>query len=101
MGPTPTSAGLPPPGPPAAASLRDIVTNAPRELRCALDGKVLCDPVASPQGLIFERASLAQWIHQEGERCPVTGSPLRLEDCQRCPEIRRKVTQWVRGEGRR
>lgn len=84
---------------PVRGGLRDVVLHAPRELRCALDGKLLCDPVVSPGGLAFERTALARWLQKNGPRCPVTGVPLQLEDCVRSPEIRRKVTDWVRGEG--
>lgn len=80
--------------------LRDIVQNAPKELRCALDEKLLCDPVVSPSGAVFERSTLARWLQKHGN-CPVTGEALRLEDCSRSPELRKKVTEWVRSEARR
>eukprot|EP00435_Cladocopium_sp_Y103_P055739 s905_g18.t1 len=91
-----------PKSPPAAKpGLRDIVQNAPKELRCALDEKLLCDPVVSPGGVIFERSTLARWLQKHGNTCPVTGEGLCLEDCSRSPELRKKVTEWVRGEARR
>jgi len=100
-------AEAPPPASPAPAAaaasapgLRDVVRNAPRELRCALDGKLLCDPVVSPAGVVFERSTLARWLQTHPPQCPVTGQPITLADCQRSPELRRKVTDWVRGSGR-
>jgi len=80
--------------------IREVVHNAPAEFRCHLDGKLLCDPVVSPSGDVFERTTLARYLQQHG-RCPVTGAPLLMEDCSRSLEIRKKVTQWVRSEGRK
>merc|ERR1712039_259725 len=91
-----------PPAPPANAApgLRDLVQNAPAEFRCALDGKLLCDPVVSPGGVVFERSTLVRWLQKHGCQCPITGQGLTVEDCKRSPEIRMKVTAWVRGAGR-
>merc|ERR1740121_2342594 len=88
------------PAAPSPGGLRDVVMNAPPGLRCAIDGKLLCDPVVSPAGLAFERATLARWLQAHPGCCPVTGQPLAMEDCQRSAELRRRVTEWVRGEGR-
>eukprot|EP00403_Amphidinium_massartii_P016970 CAMPEP_0178412548 /NCGR_PEP_ID=MMETSP0689_2-20121128/22071_1 /TAXON_ID=160604 /ORGANISM="Amphidinium massartii, Strain CS-259" /LENGTH=427 /DNA_ID=CAMNT_0020033797 /DNA_START=178 /DNA_END=1461 /DNA_ORIENTATION=+ len=81
-------------------SLRDIVQHAPKEFRCALDGKLLCDPVIAPSGAVFERSTLMRWFQQRGQVCPHTGLPLRIEDCERSVEIRQRVTAWVRRDGR-
>merc|ERR1712039_732259 len=78
----PPPAREPPPGA-SPPGLRDVVQNAPKEFRCALDGKLLCDPVISPAGVIFERSSLAKWLQKHGCQCPITGQALSLEDCQR------------------
>jgi len=83
----------------AAGSLRDIVQNAPEQFRCALDRKLLCDPVVSPGGVVFERSTLARWLQTHEPICPITGAPLRLEDCARSPQIRKQVTDWARGVG--
>lgn len=82
------------------SGLRDVVQNAPKELRCSLDNKLLCDPVISPGGIVFERSTLARWLQKNGGTCPITGQPLSLDECQRSADLRRKVTEWVRGEGR-
>ncbi|CAK9068932.1 Hypothetical protein SCF082_LOCUS34620, partial [Durusdinium trenchii] len=98
--PVPAPKVVPAEPPPAKPGLRDIVQNAPKDLRCALDQKLLCDPVVSPGGLVFERSTLARWLQKSGT-CPVTGEALRLEDCSRSPDLRKKVTEWVRNEARR
>eukprot|EP00928_Gymnodinium_smaydae_P080798 TRINITY_DN64422_c0_g1_i1.p1 TRINITY_DN64422_c0_g1~~TRINITY_DN64422_c0_g1_i1.p1 ORF type:complete len:682 (+),score=117.93 TRINITY_DN64422_c0_g1_i1:26-2071(+) len=84
----------------APGGLRALLPEAPAELRCALDGKLLADPVRSPQGYVFERASLALALAANGERCPLTGEPLSLSACTRDPKIRLKVVQWVRDSRR-
>jgi len=91
-----------PAAPPVAATpgLRDIITNAPEQFRCALDRKLLCDPVVSPGGVVFERSTLVKWLSNHDPVCPITGAPLRVEDCARSPEIRKQVTQWARCAGR-
>ncbi|CAE8624069.1 unnamed protein product [Polarella glacialis] len=76
--------------------LRGLVKNAPPHLCCALDGKLLVDPVRSPQGLVFERGSLARALGARPGVCPLTGAPLELEACPRAVELRAQVTQWVR-----
>merc|ERR1712039_836815 len=95
-----TSQAAKPPTSASGVGLRDLVQNAPPEFRCALDGKLLCDPVISPGGVVFERSTLASWLQKHGCQCPVTGQPLSLEQCRRAPEIRQQVTAWVRGAGR-
>jgi len=85
---------------PSPGGLRDVVLHAPAELRCAIDGKLLCDPVISPAGVVFERTTLARCLQARPGRCPVTGQPLDLEQCSRSTELRRKVTDWARHEGR-
>merc|ERR1712196_53868 len=83
----------------SGGSLRDIVQNAPEQFRCALDRKLLCDPVVSPGGVVFERSTLARWLQTHDPVCPITGAPLRLEDCARSPQIRKQVTDWARSVG--
>lgn len=80
--------------------LRDIVQNAPKDFRCALDGKLLCDPVVSPAGMVFERSTLISWLQKHGPQCPITGGPLQVEDCKRSSEIRRKAAGWARAATR-
>merc|ERR1712039_775628 len=88
------------PAPSGGPGLRELVQNAPEEFRCALDRKLLCDPVVSPGGVVFERSTLVRWLQTHEPVCPIIGSPLRIEDCPRSPEIRKQVTQWARSMGR-
>jgi len=76
--------------------LKDLLNDVPSEFRCKLDGQLMMDPVISPQGYIFERVSLANALTMSGGKCLITGEYLKVEDCQRFPELRKKITQWVR-----
>jgi len=69
---------------------------APEELRCAIDGKLLGTPMRSPQGHLFEKDTLEQWLSLCGSVCPVTGQPLRLEDCTEDKEVERRVVAWAK-----
>jgi len=84
---------------PARASvLQHLVGSAPSEFLCAWDGRLMMDPVVSPQGFAFERAGLVHALAKSGGCCPLTSEPLSLGDCTRCPELRRRITMWVRSQ---
>mmetsp|Transcript_177520 Transcript_177520/g.563173 ORF Transcript_177520/g.563173 Transcript_177520/m.563173 type:complete len:101 (-) Transcript_177520:386-688(-) len=76
--------------------LQTLVREAPANYRCALDGELMLDPVQSPHGHIFERASLVRVLGVAAGRCPLTGHALALQDCARLPGLRREVSIWVR-----
>eukprot|EP00438_Fugacium_kawagutii_P029770 Skav217059 [mRNA] locus=scaffold208:237961:243490:+ [translate_table: standard] len=71
---------------------RDVIREAPRDLCCALDGKLLMDPVRSPYGHLFERSNLVKALAKR----PTTFEPLSLNDCVRDAEIRLRAARWVR-----
>lgn len=79
-----------------SGGLRGLIAEAPPRFRCALDGKLLADPVRSPQGDVFERSTLQRRLVQNGGLCPRTGAPLSLSDCPRAPDVRRDLLAWVR-----
>ncbi|CAE7240412.1 unnamed protein product, partial [Symbiodinium sp. CCMP2456] len=70
--------------------------DAPEELRCAIDGKLMAVPLVSPHGHVFEHETLLQWLSSCGSICPITGKPLREEDCDPAVEIQQKVLDWVK-----
>merc|ERR1712232_165557 len=75
-------------------ALRALVQEAPPEFRCALDGQLMMDPVQSPTGHVFERAVLARTLRESSHGCcPISGQPLALEDCQRLPDLRKKISR--------
>ncbi|CAJ1368886.1 unnamed protein product [Effrenium voratum] len=81
--------------PPQPRGLMELVSKAPAEFRCVLDGQIMLDPVRTPQGLVFERLRLAQALAADG-LCPCTGEALALDSCVRLPELRRQILGWVR-----
>ncbi|CAL1134940.1 unnamed protein product [Cladocopium goreaui] len=79
------------------SSLRGVdPAEAPEELRCAIDGKLLGAPVLSPYGHVFEEDTLKQWLTTCGSVCPITGKPLREEDCRADVTTQQKVLDWVK-----
>eukprot|EP00930_Biecheleria_cincta_P029879 TRINITY_DN20736_c0_g1_i1.p1 TRINITY_DN20736_c0_g1~~TRINITY_DN20736_c0_g1_i1.p1 ORF type:complete len:647 (+),score=110.37 TRINITY_DN20736_c0_g1_i1:246-1943(+) len=74
---------------------------APAELRCALDGKLLTNPVRSPHGHVFEYVALSWQLAENGGSCPLTGEALSLDDCQPDFDLRRQslahIKRWARG----
>lgn len=91
----PTATRTAAPAPPAP-SLRELARGAPPEFCCTLDGRILIDPISSPAGHIFERSVLVRALQGNGGLCPITGTPLTLEQCPRDKEMRKRIQQWVR-----
>eukprot|EP00929_Paragymnodinium_shiwhaense_P050175 TRINITY_DN25289_c0_g1_i2.p1 TRINITY_DN25289_c0_g1~~TRINITY_DN25289_c0_g1_i2.p1 ORF type:complete len:396 (-),score=68.62 TRINITY_DN25289_c0_g1_i2:289-1476(-) len=81
-----------------AEGLRELLVGAPSELRCALDGRLLVDPVRSPHGQVCERGVLAAYLARSGNVCPFTKLELRIADCRRMPELRQEAVQWMRSQ---
>ncbi|CAK0855665.1 unnamed protein product [Prorocentrum cordatum] len=72
----------------SAGSLRGLLGGVPAEVACALDGRLLLDPVRTPYGHVFERPVLERALAEAEGRCPLTGRPLELAQCTRAPEVR-------------
>jgi len=68
----------------------------PQELRCAIDGKILGTPLRSPYGHVFEKDTLENWVRMCGSVCPITGQPLRLDDCQEDRAAAQQVLEWAK-----
>lgn len=75
---------------------RSSVEGAPAHLRCAVDGKLMVDPLISPYGHVFERKTLERWVSSCGSVCPLTSQPLCLADCQPDVALRREVKAFLR-----
>mmetsp|Transcript_54235 Transcript_54235/g.129254 ORF Transcript_54235/g.129254 Transcript_54235/m.129254 type:complete len:735 (-) Transcript_54235:86-2290(-) len=74
------------------------VVDCPEDMRCAIDGKVMTNPVRSPYGHAFEKKTLEKWMANCGSVCPITGRPLRLEECQPDGEIKKRIVKFLRGQ---
>jgi len=89
--------GLQRPKPNRGGILGEFIRDAPVEFCCALDSRLMMDPVRTPCGHVFEREVLAHALPDYNHCCPLSGTPLTLDDCVRLPELRRSISQWVRG----
>lgn len=84
--------------PSESTGLRHLLSGAPEELRCALDQRLVVDPVRAPAGLVYERSVLAAALQQNGGLCPCTGQPLDLQSCVRDAELRKRSVTWIRSQ---
>ncbi|CAE7312922.1 SLC44A1 [Symbiodinium sp. CCMP2592] len=78
-----------------APGLRDLMSDVPKEFCCALDGRLLVDPVRAPGGHVYERSVLAKAL-AEGDPRVLSDSPYTLQDCQRDTGLRARIVDWVR-----
>merc|ERR1719446_1404463 len=74
------------------------VVECPEDMRCAIDGKVCINPVRSPNGHLFEKKTLEKWFQNCGSVCPVTSTPLRLEDCQVDQEMKKRIVKFLKNQ---
>lgn len=74
------------------------VVECPDDMRCAIDGKVMINPVRSPYGHFFEKKTLERWMGNCGSVCPVSGQILRLEDCQPDAEMKKRIVKFLKGQ---
>merc|ERR1712072_1285349 len=54
-----------------AGGLRELLDCVPPEFCCALDGKLLVDPIRAPSGYVFERSVLQRALLDSGGLCPI------------------------------
>ncbi|KUF96757.1 Ankyrin-2 [Phytophthora nicotianae] len=72
---------------------RDI----PPEYKCAVSLKLLKHPMRSPYGQVFERQVIEAWFRDFGNRCPLTGEPLTLQQLVSDEELREEIRGWKHG----
>jgi hypothetical protein len=68
--------------------------SVPAEMRCAINGHVMTDPVRTPQGMVFERGTIELWLKTRGQVCPLTHEPLTLGDLVPAQDLRLRILQW-------
>uniref|UniRef100_A0A0G4IDP7 U-box domain-containing protein n=1 Tax=Chromera velia CCMP2878 TaxID=1169474 RepID=A0A0G4IDP7_9ALVE len=79
----------------SASSVYRSVVDAPEEYRCSLDGKLMTDPVVSPYGSVFERATIERWLETCGSVCPLTDRPLHPEDLRLDRDLKKTISDWI------
>lgn len=63
----------------------------PAEFACAINGHMMKDPVRSPGGIVFEKASIVLWLSTRGSICPISGKPLCEQDLVADTQLRTKI----------
>eukprot|EP00443_Scrippsiella_acuminata_P112651 CAMPEP_0115745902 /NCGR_PEP_ID=MMETSP0272-20121206/92357_1 /TAXON_ID=71861 /ORGANISM="Scrippsiella trochoidea, Strain CCMP3099" /LENGTH=716 /DNA_ID=CAMNT_0003190819 /DNA_START=158 /DNA_END=2308 /DNA_ORIENTATION=- len=74
------------------------VVDCPDDMRCAIDGKVMINPVRSPYGHFFEQKTLQRWMQNCGSVCPVSQQPLRMEECIADADMKKKIVKFLKGQ---
>jgi len=74
------------------------VVDCPDDMRCAIDGKVMINPLRSPYGHFFEKKTLERWVANCGSVCPVTQRPLRLEECVPDSDMKKRIVKFLKGQ---
>jgi hypothetical protein len=76
------------------------VVDCPDSMCCAIDGKVMVNPLRSPYGHFFEKKTLEKWIQNCGSVCPITSKLLRMDDCVLDSDMKKRIVQFLK-EGKR
>jgi len=74
------------------------LVDCPADMRCAIDGKVMINPIRTPYGHMFEKKTVEKWMTNCGSVCPITGQPLRMEDCAPDAEMKKRIVRFLRGQ---
>ncbi|KAG7381790.1 Ankyrin repeat domain-containing protein 27 [Phytophthora pseudosyringae] len=72
---------------------RDI----PPEFKCAVSLQLMKNPMRSPYGQVFERQVMEAWFRDFGNRCPLTGEPLTLQQLVSDEKLREEIREWKHG----
>lgn len=73
------------------------VVDCPEDMRCAVDGKVMVNPLLSPYGHHFEKKTLERWMANCGSVCPITSKPLRLDECTPDSDMKKRIVKFLKG----
>merc|ERR1719343_646399 len=69
-------------------------TGVPSMAKCQLSGVLMHDPVRTPDGYLFERAALEDWVQvQQQPSNPLTGAPLAMNEVAEATD----VAQYIQG----
>jgi hypothetical protein len=70
-----------------------------RKFFCRLLNKVMKDPVTTPYGHNYDRKTLLNWMRKHGQKCPLSGEPLRPSDIQTNALLQWEILYWKRKNG--
>lgn len=51
-------------------------------------------PMKSPYGQVYENDTIVKWLKENGNTCPITGKPLKIEDLIYDEELSKKINKW-------
>ena len=68
--------------------------DVPKEFLCKINLHIMREPMRSPSGLCFERASIEKWLARFGSVCPVTGDPLLPTDLCEDLDLKAKIANY-------
>ena len=68
--------------------------NMPEDFVCAINGHVMKEPVKSSTGYYFERATIELWLSTRGSICPISHTPLTLEDLSPANNLRNEIKRY-------
>ena len=64
---------------------------------CPLSKAIMANPVMTPHGYCFERASIEEYI-EEHQKCPLTGFQLEKSSLKTCFTLRFAIEEFKKGE---
>ena len=79
---------------PVAKGKKSLDPGVPDEFVCAINGHVMKDPVKSSSGYFFERATIELWLSTRGSICPITNSPMTLDDLTPANDLRNEIKRY-------
>lgn len=72
----------------------------PVGFKCSVSLKLLKDPLRSPFGHVFERRVIEAWFRDFGNRCPLTGEPLTMQQLQSDTNLKAEIKEWKQGSAK-
>ena len=66
-------------------------SGAPKHFLCAINRHIMKEPVLTPDGVHFEKATIIHWLEEQGSVCPITHNPLTLRDLKPDRELARTI----------
>mmetsp|Transcript_40165 Transcript_40165/g.63763 ORF Transcript_40165/g.63763 Transcript_40165/m.63763 type:complete len:734 (-) Transcript_40165:217-2418(-) len=72
---------------------QDQVSSIPTRALCELTGALMTDPVMTPEGNVYERAALEDWMVVSASN-PKTGQPLSMEQCSEAKQIQEYIQTY-------
>ena len=67
----------------------------PEEFACAINGHLMKEPVRTPDGLVFEKATILLWLETRGSVCPISGNDLTVADLEEAQELQSMIKIFV------